>query len=72
MLYHQTKKEKNDDRLSRLKKVKDKYTYTNMSYPTSYSGISKFEVENKVCIFVYALDEEKASSATSRVIASTS
>ena len=59
MLYHQTKKEKNDDRLSRLKKVEDKYTYTNMSYPTSYSGISKFEVENKVCIFVYALDEEK-------------
>ena len=57
MRYHQTERKKNDHRLTVLKKVVDKYDYSDMSFPASYEDIEKFEEINQVCIFVYELDD---------------
>ncbi|MFM7978775.1 MAG: hypothetical protein ACKPKO_05615, partial [Candidatus Fonsibacter sp.] len=45
------------DRVSALKKIKDKYKYDGMVFPADYTSIETFEDLNKVCIFVYELDE---------------
>ncbi|MFM7982811.1 MAG: hypothetical protein ACKPKO_26155, partial [Candidatus Fonsibacter sp.] len=42
-----------------LKKINDKYSYDDISFPVSYEDISKFEEMNEVCIFVYEIDEDK-------------
>jgi hypothetical protein len=58
MKYHQTKRDKNCDRISALKKVEDKYDYTGVNYPASFEDIERFEENNKVAVFVYYIDEE--------------
>jgi hypothetical protein len=59
MRYHQTAKNKNDDRTCNLINVKDKYDYSGITYPTSLEDIKIFEEINKVCIFVYEIIERK-------------
>jgi hypothetical protein len=56
--YHQTKKSKNDDRISVLSKVEDKYNYDGIEFPVSFNDITKFENNNQVCIFVYYIDDK--------------
>ena len=56
--YHQTKKSKNDDRITILKTVDDKYNYNNVNYPASYDDIKQFEDNNKISVFVYTINEE--------------
>ena len=56
--YHQTKKDKNDHRLTVLAKVNDRFNYEGVSYPASYDDIKTFEVNNSIAIFVYALNGE--------------
>ena len=51
MKCHQSNKTKHDDRPSQLIKVKDEYDYSDISYPTAFNDISKFEEANKLCIF---------------------
>ena len=58
MKYHQSQQEKNDDRISALSKMKDKYADTGISIPASYDDIARFEDLNKVCVFVYIINEE--------------
>ena len=58
MLYHQSDKSKNSDRVSALKKITDKYNYDGIVFLVHYASIETFEELNKVCIFVYELDEE--------------
>ena len=58
MRYHQSQQEKNDSRLSVLSKVADKYDYTGVEFPASYDDIARFEELNKVCVFVYIINEE--------------
>ena len=41
---------KNDDRLSVLHKIEDKYDYSCITFPASYEDIEKFEEINRVCI----------------------
>jgi len=56
--YHQTKKDKHDDRISVLSKIKDKYDYSGFEFPFDFDDINRFEEINKVCIFVFYIDEE--------------
>ena len=56
--YHQSARSKSDSRLSKLKKVEEKYIYDGMEFPASYEAISAFEDINRVCIFIYELDSE--------------
>jgi len=49
---------KNDDRLSVLHKIEDKYDYSCITFPASYEDIEKFEEINKVCIFIYTIEQE--------------
>ena len=58
MLYHQSAKNKNDHRVSALKKVKNKYDFTGITFPTSIDDICKFENLNKVCIYIYEISEK--------------
>ena len=58
MKYHQSPQTDHSSRISALKKVEDKYDYSDISYPTSYDDIYKFEERNNLCIFVYELDED--------------
>jgi hypothetical protein len=57
MKYHQSRQEKHDDRISRLKQVDDKFDYTDVSYPVSFDDIKVFEHNNKVAVFVYYIDK---------------
>ena len=41
-----------------MKKIEDKCDYSDMSFPTSYDEIYKFEERNNVCLYVYELDED--------------
>ena len=54
-VYHQTNQAKNDDRLSVLKKVEDKYNWDGVNFPASYEDIMHFEEQNKVSVFVYTV-----------------
>ena len=56
--YHQSAKGHHDSRLSKLKKISDKYNYDGVEFPASYEAISAFEGNNSVCIFIYELDSE--------------
>ena len=42
------------------KKVKDKYNYEGIEYPTTYDDIQTFEELNNVCIYVYTLARSNA------------
>lgn len=66
MKYHQSEKKQNDVRTTALKKVNDKYDYTGLEYPVSLDGISHFEDINKVCIYVYEIDEDTNDIITCR------
>lgn len=57
MKYHQSNKQKHDDRITILSKLEDKYNYEGLSYPAGYDDISKFEDNNNVCIFIYYINE---------------
>jgi hypothetical protein len=58
MLYHQSKQEKHSDRITVLRQITDKYDYTGLEFPVSLNGIKHFEEVNKVCIYVYEVDED--------------
>ena len=58
MRYHQSPKNKNDDRTCNWINVKDKYDYSEISYPTSLEDIKIFEENNKICIYVYEIKEK--------------
>jgi len=49
---------KNSDRLTVLRQVQDKYDYSGLEFPVSLTNIKKIEENNKVCIYVYEIDEE--------------
>ena len=49
---------KNTDSAWTLKKTKDKYNYDGTVFPSDYTSIEAFEELNKVCIFIYEIDEE--------------
>ena len=51
MRHHQSATCHHDSRLSKLKKVADKYNYDGMEFPASYATIAAFEDNNRVCIF---------------------
>ena len=57
MKYHQTNQVKNDDRISVLNKVEDKYNYDNVNMPASYDDVKIFEDNNKVCVNIYVIGE---------------
>jgi hypothetical protein len=48
----------NDNSISVLKKVEDKYDWTGINFPASYDDIATFEELNKICIFVYTISPE--------------
>ena len=50
MRYHQRNKTKNDDRITVLKKVDDKYNYDGVSFPAGRNDIKKFEENNEVAV----------------------
>ena len=58
MKYHQTKREKHNDRISDLKKVDDKYNYDDVIFQASYDDIKQFENNNQVSFFVYTISTE--------------
>jgi hypothetical protein len=67
MRYHQSLQTKNDARTCNLINVKDKYNYSEITYPTSLEDIKIFEENNKVCIFVYEIIDRK-DEATNEVV----
>ena len=58
MRYHQSSKSKSIQTLHILKNVEDKYDYADISYPTTYNDIDKFEIRNEICMYVYGVDGE--------------
>ena len=58
MLYHQSKQEKHSERITVLRKIEDKYDYSSLEFPVSLDGIRHVENKNKVCIYVYEINEE--------------
>jgi len=59
MKYHQTARQKNDDRISRLRKVNDVFNYEGMKFPVSFDDIAIFEKNNNKRISVFEWDDEK-------------
>ena len=59
LLYHQSNKLKHADRVSVLKKIEDKYNWSGINFPASFSDIQKFEDMNKICINVYGITDEQ-------------
>ena len=43
MLYHQSKQQKNDHRITVLKKINDKYDYKDIDFPTDTDDLYRFE-----------------------------
>ena len=58
MLYHHSDKGQNAIRTNALQKINDKYNYAGLEYPVSLEGVAHFENLNKVCIYVYEIDED--------------
>ena len=65
MKYHQSKKNKHDNRVSVLTKVLDNFNYVGIEYPVSFDDISKFEDLNKISIFVYEINADDITLARS-------
>ena len=59
MLYHQSEKTVNGHRLTVLKKIKDKYDWSNVGFPASLNDIETFEHNNKVCVNIYGHSGER-------------
>ena len=59
MLYHQTEKAKNCDRVSSLKKVEDKYNWEGVNFPATFDDIQTFENNNRICVNVFKHKGEK-------------
>ena len=57
MKYHQSEQSKNSHRLTELKKVDDKYDYSDISYPVACDDITIFEDNNKLMINVWKMEE---------------
>ena len=57
--YHQSDKEKNGDRVSVLNKIKDKYNWEGVNFPTGFNDIETFENNNKVCVNVWQYENGK-------------
>ena len=57
MKYHQSDRIKHNDRITVLEKITDKYIY-NISYPTTFEDIDRFEIDNQVSVFVYYLCDD--------------
>ena len=53
LLYHQSEKGKNGERVSVLKKVVDKYKWDGVGFPVGFNDITTFENNNKVRINIY-------------------
>ena len=58
MLYHQSEKAKNGDRVGVLKKVKDKYNWEGVNFPASFDDITTFESNNRICVNIFGHHEE--------------
>ena len=52
MLYHQSRKDKNDNRVTALRKVENKYDFSNINYPASLDDIRTFEKQIRY-LFMY-------------------
>ena len=59
MLYHQTAKAKNNDRISFLKKVEDRYNWEGVNFPATLEDVQTFENNNKVCVNIFLHLKEK-------------
>ena len=59
MLYHQSEKAKNGDRITVLNKVEDKYKWEGGNFPASFDDITRFETNNKICVTIFGHREEK-------------
>ena len=59
MLYHQSEKAKNGDRITVLNKVEDKYNWEGGNFPASFDDIATFETNNKMCVNIFGHCEEK-------------
>ena len=59
MLYHQSEKAKNGERLTILKTIEDKYNWTDVNFPATFDDISTFETNNRICINVFGYNEIK-------------
>ena len=57
MKYHQSDKVKHSNRTTVLDKMADKYIY-NISYPTTFEDIDRFEIDNQVSVFVYYICDD--------------
>ena len=66
MLYHQSRKDKNDNRVTALRKVENKYDFSNINYPASLDDIRTFEKTNKVSIYVYEITENMKEIRTTK------
>ena len=60
MKYHQSEQKKSGERTTVLEKLQDKYIY-NMSYPTTYEDIDRFEIDNQVSVFIYYISDDDAN-----------
>jgi hypothetical protein len=60
ILYHQSIKGDNCERISKLKKIQNKYNMNNIFYPAGYDDIETFETNNNnTQINIFNYDEEK-------------
>ena len=51
--------EKHGERTTVLEKLPDKYIY-NITYPTTFEDIDRFEIDNQVSVFVYYVSDDDA------------
>ena len=59
MKYHQAGKIAHGERTTVLEKITDNYIY-NISYPTTFEDINKFEIDNQVSVFVYYINDDNS------------
>ena len=57
MKYHQSEQSKHSHRLTELKKVKDNYNYSDISYPVACDDITIFEDNNNLMINVWKIED---------------
>ena len=59
MKYHQAGKIAHGERTTVLEKIADNYIY-NISYPTTFEDINKFEIYNHISVFVYYINDDNS------------
>ena len=59
LLYHQSEKGKNGDRLTVLKKIQDKYDWDGVNCPATFDDIQQCEDNRKVCVNIWTHIGEK-------------